>query len=336
MTFTKIESGAVAPGAIAENDLAIDVYTTAETDGLITPANVSGKLNDATDYFMLPKGTTAQRPASPVIGSTRFNTDLNAVETYHGSVKGWAYLSNILQATGGTITEGSGYRYHVFYSSGTFTVQGGTGLIDYLIVAGGGGGATDGDVGGGGGGGGLITGSLTVSAQNYSIVVGAGGAGGTSSYTPGTGGGGNGSQGGTSSAFGLTAIGGGRGGTRSNAGGAGGSGGGGGDGGAAGGTGTSGQGYAGGTAPAMNSNGGWDQGGGGGAGGAASSWLPGPGISSNISGSTVIYAKGGSGSAGTGAQGVQAPANTGQGGRGGATTSDTTGGSGIVIIRYSI
>ena len=62
-----------------------------------------------TDYLKLPVGTTAQRPATPAAGMTRFNSTTGLVEYYNGS----AWVST------GT---SSGY------------------LIDSLIVAGGGGG----------------------------------------------------------------------------------------------------------------------------------------------------------------------------------------------------
>jgi len=239
--------------------------------------------------------TTAGRPASPVTGQQGYNTTTGFAEYWTGTT--WSSYGSLV-----------------------------TSSVNYLIVAGGGGAATDADVGGGGGGGGLITGFQTVvSGQSYTITVGGGGAGGTTSYTPGTGGGGNGSQGGNSSFIGLTAIGGGYGGTRMQPGGNGGSGGGGGDGAQGGGYGTSGQGYTGGTAPAMNANAGWDEGGGGGAGGAANSWIPGPGLASSISGSSVTYAAGGRGAAPS-AQ----PVNSGNGGN-----SMTAGASGVVIIAYS-
>jgi hypothetical protein len=279
------------------------------TTALSLKSNISTTVtkDSSTGAATMPVGTTAQRPASPISGMFRLNSTSGTPEWYDAITDDWFPFS----------------ERSVSYQ------------VEYLIVAGGGGGATDADVGGGGGAGGYLSGTSTITTNtSYSVVVGAGGTGGTSNYTPGTGAGGNGTQGSNSSALGLIAIGGGYGGTRNNAGGAGGSGGGGGDFGSAGGAGTAGQGFAGGTAPGLNTNGGWDQGGGGGAGGAANSWIPGPGVSNSISGSAVIYAKGGSGSAGTNNQGVQAPANTGQGGRGGATTADTTGGSGIVIIRY--
>jgi hypothetical protein len=59
-------------------------------------------------------------------------------------------------ATGGTITTAAGKTIHTFTSSGTFEVTGGSGDVEYLVVAGGGGGGGA-DVGGGGGAGGFRT-----------------------------------------------------------------------------------------------------------------------------------------------------------------------------------
>jgi hypothetical protein len=227
--------------------------------------------------------------------------------------------------SGGTITTSGGNRIHTFLSSGTLTVPTNfSATANYLVVAGGGGAGTDVDVGGGGGGGGLLTGTVSLTSQTYSVVVGAGGSGGSGPDSTGTGAGTNGAQGGNSSAFGLTAIGGGYGGTRSQAGGSGGSGGGGGDAGGLGGSGTSGQGYAGGNAPPINSNGGWDEGGGGGAGGAAVSYTPGPGLYVAMAGATFS-------AGGRGASISAGAANTGNGGN-----SCRSGGSGIVIISYPL
>ena len=77
-----------------------------------------------------------------------------------------------------------------------------------------------------------------------------------------------------------------------------------------------------------------DQGAGGGAGSAASSWNPGSGKASSITGSSVTYAKGGVGL--NHAQWAQAANNTGNGGRGAYHQSQNTGGSGIVVIRYQL
>jgi hypothetical protein len=121
-----------------------------------------------------------------------------------------------MQASGGTETTitdaGVNYRVHSFTTSGlttanaNFVVSTG-GDVDVLIVAGGGGGGSW--VGGGGGGGGIVyRTNLTVAAGTYPISVGGGGIGGLNpgSYTapfPRT------ANGGNSTAFGLTALGGG-------------------------------------------------------------------------------------------------------------------------------
>ena len=168
-------------------------------------------------------------------------------------------------ATGGTVTTAGDFKYHVFTSSGTFTLSN-SGTVSYLIVGGGGGGGDR--HGAGGGAGGVLSSTWAATPGSYTITVGLGGlrgatteGGQTQSGTPE----GAGSKGGNSSISSVaTAFGGGGGGTL-----AGnptdtslGSGGGGGGGSFAGIAGTAGQGFAGGSG---NNPGG---GGGGGAGGA--------------------------------------------------------------------
>ena len=94
------------------------------------------------------------------------------------------------------------YAVHRFTSSGTLTVAF-SGIIDVLLVGGGGGGASD--TGGGGSGGGVIYGERKgIAAGSYAIVVGAGGAPDSALSTSGVGG-----VGGTTTAFGYRATGGG-------------------------------------------------------------------------------------------------------------------------------
>jgi hypothetical protein len=246
------------------------------------------------------------------------------------------------KASGGSViaTDGT-YWYHAFLASGTFTPQ--TGLTcDYLVIAGGGGGgfATLGGAYGAGGGaggmrstvtatggGGSLESAISVTAQAYTITVGAGGAVQSSAGAAGSNG--------TDSIFSTitsTAGGGGAGGASGQIGKTGGSGGGGAEGGAAG-SGTTNQGYAGGANP----TGGYAAGGGGAGsiGGSASSQnvSGGSGVATSITGSSVTYAAGGRGGV---ASAASATANTGNGGEGkaGATGSSGAGGSGIVIIRY--
>jgi hypothetical protein len=96
-----------------------------------------------TGAFIVPKGTTAQRPATPKNGMSRWNTTLGVYEIWNGNF--WQSV------TSGFSTE-------------------------YLIIAGGGGGGVG--IGAGGGAGGALTGTLTLSPyKSYSVVVGGGGAG---------------------------------------------------------------------------------------------------------------------------------------------------------------
>lgn len=286
-----------------------------------------------------------------------------------------------LRGSGGTITEinvgGTFYEVHSYTATGTstFTPPSGASNVEYLIVAGGGGGgrAVDRTGGGGGAGGVLTSSSFGVTVQAYPVTVGIGGTGGT------TAGGGTPSTAGSNSAFAtFTAIGGGRGGQNSNIATSGGSGGGGYhnttlDAGRAG---TAGQGNAGGNGydSGNGTNGTFAGGGGGGAsqaganavntsGSNSNAGKGGDGLTSLISGSSVIYGGGGgggfqrlgtgSGSAGAGGaggggaggsgtnaasqNGTAGTANRGGGGGGGGGTTTAlggAGGSGIVIVRY--
>ena len=229
------------------------------------------------------------------------------------------------------------YKVHSFTSGGTFAVTG-SGDVEYLVVAGGGGCGTSAGGGfrdGGGGAGGLLTATgHAVTAQSYSITVGAGGTV---------------ANNGTNSVFDtITSVGGGKGGTSSTAGTAGGSGGGGGVSAGAGGAGS--QGNAGG----LGGSGGTSENGGGGGGagsvgeagsngGTGQGGDGGIGLANSISGTSTYYAGGGGGRAGNAAPhqpigGLGGGGNTATSGDpntgGGGGGYSGAGGSGIVIIRY--
>ena len=266
---------------------------------------------------------------------------------------------------GGTITpttDGSDTILK-FTESGTFTPSSSFD-VEYLVVAGGGAGGLGGDRGGGGGGaGGFRTATgFGVTAQTYTITVGAGGA----RLTSNTGTAGN--NGADSVFSSITSTGGGGGGTETDPtispGLTGGSGGGGaGSSGTASGSGTGSEGNAGGTG--QNTADYYPGGGGGGHGavganatGGNQAGAGGVGTSNSITGSAVFYAGGGGGSqgyvntgqgaggnGGGGDGGYTSPsaeageANTGAGGGGTGAGSggggSGAGGSGIVIIRFA-
>jgi hypothetical protein len=262
------------------------------------------------------------------------------------------------KASGGNIDYDGTYFIHTFLSTGTFTPF--TALsCDYLVVAGGGGGGNGGGGGGGAGGlrstvtatggGGTLESAISVTAQAYTITVGAGAAAQLTNDTRG-----NDGNDSSISGTGLTTItsvaGGGGGSWQGLAGKTGGSGGGGGsnsNSGGAGGSGTANQGYAGATAGGFSSPPAafYGGGGGGGAGAAGSTNNGGNGVATSISGSSVTYGGGGTdfsgnGTAGTGGggtyQGGAGTANRGGGGGGSNSAAAGAGGSGIVIIRYAM
>jgi len=133
---------------------------------------------------------------SVAISSANTNTNLMATGLADGTYKVYATdaLDNLsiastgtitigpMAATGGTATTYGNYKVHTFTSSGAFQPDR-AGTIDVLVVAGGGGGTGGSDWGGGGGAGGVVVCSnKAVTAQQYTVTIGAGGTG--STYTP--------------------------------------------------------------------------------------------------------------------------------------------------------
>ena len=301
-------------------------------------------------------------------GEITYDTTLDKLKLYNIGNTEWETISTEgssgITATGGTTqtytVDGVNYQSHTFTSSGTFqvTAAGASSTVDVLLIAGGGAGGAD-NAGGGGAGGLLTQTSLSVSAQNYSIVIGAGGSKSTST----DGNGAAATSGTNTTGFSYTATGGGQGGSAGTANNAGNGGSGGGLQGAeisgSAGTGISGQGNNGGGS--NNTGGGGGGGGAGAAGTSATSAVGGSGgngLNNDYqTGSDIAYAGGGAGgndnsnntnvSGGSGG-GADSPgqdgtpsagaANKGGGGAGGTHTGNvgSNGGSGIVIVRYTI
>ena len=298
---------------------------------------------------------------SPPGAQTTYNFTVTATDLeLQKSSKAFNINATIgIEATGGTVSNIAGYRVHTFTTSGSFQVTGGSGEVEYLVVAGGGKGGDAGWGGGGGGAGGLLQGNVSVSPGTYTVTVGGGGSGSLSRYQSGGSSGSNSAISG--SGVSITANGGGYGSSAGGSpyglpGGDGGSGGGAAqrDAPKAGGRGIyPGSSYI--SAARQGYDGGWvlggsdSGGGGGGAGGSGANTTGsggngGIGLQSNISGTAIYYAGGGGGgpsaSGGTGGggnAGVAGTVNSGGGGGGNQTGYDNqgNGGSGIVIIRYA-
>ena len=87
-------------------------WSTVTSPPTSTPLAVSDQANTSTGYFALPVGTTAQRPASPANGYTRYNSTLRTVEYYDANYLAWM---SVTSASSGTAFN-----------------------LDFLVVAGGG------------------------------------------------------------------------------------------------------------------------------------------------------------------------------------------------------
>ena len=78
--------------------------------------------------------------------------------------------------SGGSISTSGGYRYHVFTGSGTFSAGSATRSIQVMVIGGGGGGGGSSTYAGGGGGGEFNLYNLTSQSNSYySVTIGAGG-----------------------------------------------------------------------------------------------------------------------------------------------------------------
>lgn len=336
----------------------------ANSDSVVT-YSLAGGSSLPSGLTLAANGLLSGTLTSPPVAETTYNFTVVATDAeLQTSSKAFSINATIgIEATGGTVSNISGYRVHTFTSTGTFTVVSGAGDIEYLVVAGGGGGGKAGDGGGGGGAGGLLQGNVAVSSGSYTVTIGGGGAGSTSIYSAGGNNGANSSISGTGVA--VTANGGGFGSSAFSGSGYGSSGGNGGSGGGAaqrnapvaGGRGI----YPGSTyinATRQGYDGGWvtggsDSGAGGGGAGAAgantsgSGGNGGNGLQSTITGSSVYYAGGGAGgtstAGGTGGLGgggnptQNGTANLGGGGGGNRAQGSAAGagGSGVIIIRYA-
>ena len=152
--------------------------------------------------------SSATAPASPSNGDQWYDTTNGRLKVYVSTANPAAWQdvaenTGNFTGTGGTETTVGAWTVHTFTSSGNFVADG-SANIDVMIVAGGGSGG--GRHGGGGGGGGVVVKTThSVTTGTYPIVIGVGGA----SPSPVSDGGNDGAD---STAFGMTAKGGGGGG----------------------------------------------------------------------------------------------------------------------------
>ena len=201
-------NGASWKGATSVGGDAVTLGGTSVSSFLRSDADDSTTGNLSMESGQLKLANLAADPSTPITGGMYYNTTDNVAKIYNGtSWIGFATYATF-SGNGGNFTynftdsNDVSYRVHAFTSSGIFQ-KGDNSPIDIMMVGGGGGGG--GSTAGGGGAGGLINHSLTPTVGDYSIIVGAGGSGSQVSNDGAV----NNTNGGYSSAFGYTALGGG-------------------------------------------------------------------------------------------------------------------------------
>lgn len=339
-----------SPVWVTTSPLATATINTSYTDTLEATDPDGGAVTYAVTTGSLPTGLSLDSSTGVISGTPTGSGQTFTVTATDdgGSQTTREFTLPVLLATGGTVTSAGGFVYHTFTSSDDFVALTTITDAEYVLI-GGGGGASQDRFGAGGGAGGVLQGTVTLTAQTYSVGIGDGGAGDNTPIS------------GTGSNFGniASAVGGGAAGGSLQPGQNGGSGGGGYASGndaalRIGGNGTAGQGFDGGNA-LYSSNAGFAGGGGGGATEAGSDAgnigsNPGNGgdgiqlsdwASATGTGLNNYYAGGGGaggafgnsnyvGSPGAGATNGTAQENTGSGG----STSRGDGGSGLLMVRY--
>ena len=127
-----------------------------------------------------PNITSLSVGSSEVISSGRQLKNIASLDaTTTSTINAVVGSSDLVAATGGTITTDGNFKVHKFTSNGTFTVTAAGGVVDVLVVSGGGRGGrgvgASGRSGGGGGAGGVGEVSFkSFTAGPYSVFVGAG------------------------------------------------------------------------------------------------------------------------------------------------------------------
>jgi len=352
-TFTALPNTiTLTVASITATNFVLSTSTVTGANQFVVFVNGSATYTSATGLTALSNVTlTPNTPGPWALNVYAYNSGYSLLASGVGTATLYATASKSANS-GATITTNGAYTVFTYTNGGTFTVAS-SGYGSVLLVAGGGGGGGDG--GGGGGGGGVIYQSnFMIPSGANSISVGSGGTGANATLA---------GNGGNTTAFGLTAIGGGGGaGNHSNSNGAnGGSGGGSFDPSYPPGAGTGGQGFSGGTVITSNVGGGGGGGGAGGVGGTGSTSTSnisggngGPGFACSITGTSVYYGGGGGGgcwssayatspaSGGTGGGGNGGNPSTnptagtnglgGGGGGGKGTSNGANGGNGVVII----
>ena len=100
--------------------------TATNADITLTPQGTGSVIVSSNQSVIIPVGTTDQRPASPVAGMIRYNTELNRYEGYNASYSKWLQLSGVEDYDGNTkitaeLTPGANDNIIRFYANGNLT-----------------------------------------------------------------------------------------------------------------------------------------------------------------------------------------------------------------------
>lgn len=172
------------------NPASFSVLATDPEGNALTYSISGGSLPDGLSINPLTGAITGTAPI--VTTTTTYSFSVNVTDGNNASTRSFSIVVNGPTVSGGLLASDSTYYYRVFKTSSNFVLNFST-TIDVLAVAGGGGGSQA----GGGAGGVIVSDAKSVTAGTYPIVVGTGGAAAVNGLN--------------TTAFGHSAIGGGKG-----------------------------------------------------------------------------------------------------------------------------
>ena len=176
------EGTSYTANTFASSDFYIPNYTSSNYKS--TSSEATTENNATANTTVLDAGLWSNTAAINQITLTSDNG--NFAQYSIASLYGISNVTSTTKATGGIVSSDGTYNYHMFPYSGTFTPT--TAITaDYLVIAGGGGGSYGGGGAGGlrstvtisGGSPGTVETALSLTAQAYTVTVGAGGAAGS-------------------------------------------------------------------------------------------------------------------------------------------------------------
>ena len=122
-----LELRTAGTGSVIVDEFDFNGNTISRQGDIVLNPNNNNIIINSTDSLVLPKGTTAERPATPTAGMIRYNTDDNTFEGYYTT--GWSSIAKgVIDTDGDTrvtaeLTPGANDNVIRFYAAGVLSAR---------------------------------------------------------------------------------------------------------------------------------------------------------------------------------------------------------------------